>query len=98
MFVKTALVPSSEHQGNDCAPKKDYWYVCVSALQRAGRQRGGGQVTETVGPSVVRTQKSSDRFCSIEWSWRERRERTSCFCPCEGGRGLLLHTGPPTSC
>ena len=33
-------------------------------------------MTETVGPSVVKTQKGSDKFCATEWSKRKReRER-----------------------
>lgn len=39
-------------------------------------REGQGQVTETVGPSVVKTQKSSDKFCGIEWSKR-KRERSA---------------------
>lgn len=39
----------------------------------------GGQVTETVGPSVVKTQKSSDKFCGIEWTKR-KGEETSQSC------------------
>lgn len=39
----------------------------VCGLQCGDR---GGQVTETVGPSVVKIQKSSDKFCGTEWSRR----------------------------
>lgn len=44
---------------------------------REQRRDGRGQVTETVGPSVVRSQKSSDKFCGIEWSRRKRERRTA---------------------
>lgn len=67
------------------------WYACLSCV---GRSLGGCQVTETVCPSVVRSQKSSDRFSSIKWWYRERRERTSCFCACVGGVGGTLSLPP----
>lgn len=35
-------------------------------------------MTETVGPSVVKIQKSSDKFCGTEWSRRKGA----------GGRGV----------
>lgn len=70
--------------------------ACVWPCSESVGERGGGtrQVTETVGPSVVRSQKSSDRLSSVEWSVRERRERTSCFCPCVGGVGHTLDLPP----
>lgn len=38
-------------------------------------REGQSWVTETVGPSVVKTQKSSDKFCDIEWSKRKKEKR-----------------------
>lgn len=54
------------------------------------------QVTETVGPSVVKTQKSSDKFCSIEWSKRRRVEEASpsCSVPVHAQSSLETPTSP----
>lgn len=51
--------------------------VCVNREQCRGQSR----VTETVGPSVVKTQKSSDNFCGIERSKRKKeREEANQSC------------------
>lgn len=51
--------------------------VCVNVRQCGRCRDRRGQVTETVGPSVVRAQKSSDKFCGIEWSKRKEGEEAS---------------------
>lgn len=50
--------------------------MCLWPTANTGGQCGDGrgQVTETVGPSVVTTQKSGHKFCGIEW-YRRKRER-----------------------
>lgn len=58
----------------------------------------GGQVTETVGPSVVKTQKSSDKFCGIEWSKRERRPANHVLFLSHTHTREGLQPGSPTLC